>query len=99
MYLGQGFELESYVYYRSQGCDLQNDLFDGKVDEFCNCKAICDVDITCVSFEWYGERNPHPDEGFGVCHVSSSCTFEESEKYDGDDKPDLYVKGKCNVLL
>ena len=50
-----------------------------------------------MSFEYWGESNPHWKLGEGVCHVSSSCIFERSARKEKEGKGpncNLYIKGE-----
>ena len=73
-------------------------MFKGFVDNRAACRTKCDNNDKCVSFEWWGEANYHPDEGYGYnyCQLSSSCTYshsvESSEVVGSNDDGDIYVK-------
>ena len=77
-----------YTYYPSRGCTGSNELFAGFVDNRGVCRSKCDDNNQCLSFEWWGDSNPH---GFGprYCQTSSSCT--EGLATNGSNH--LYVKG------
>merc|ERR1711944_363677 len=70
-------EVSGYVYYKERGCDGRNELFTGSVGSRNECSTKCNDNIDCISFEWWGEANPHP-QGPNHCHLSSSCTYELS---------------------
>ena len=86
-----------YTYYQLRSCTGRNELFTGTVANLGVCRSKCDDNNQCVSFEWWGESNPHPTIGSRYCQVSSSCTFEFSVESSSYDPADLYVKGKYEI--
>ena len=82
-----------YTYYKLRGCDGRNELFLGLVGTREVCRSKCDDKTECISFEWYGELNPHPTLGQNFCKLSSSCTYDLSVVSLLRDPTDLYVKG------
>ena len=90
------------MYYKERGCDGRNELFTGSVGSLNECSTKCIDNIDCISFEWWGEANPHP-QGPNHCHLSSSCTYELSTETNigsvSPDRSDLYVKGKSSDIL
>ena len=82
-----------YHHYTMVSCAGRNELFAGNVAILYNCADICDQNSQCVSFEWWGVDNPHPQYGSNYCQASSTCTYENSEKSTKYDPADLYVKG------
>ena len=89
--------MAGYSYYKFRGCDGRNEIFDGIVADVNACKARCEESDECVSFEYWGNLNPHHNYGAGYCHGSSSCTYELSyySEYDGTGPNcNLYIKGK-----
>ena len=91
--------VDGYKFYHFQGCSGRDEIFSGKLNhsDIDRCKAKCDNNVNCVSFEYWGESNPHWKLGEGVCHVSSSCIFERSarkEKEGNGPNCNLYIKGE-----
>ena len=59
------------------------------------CKSKCDESEQCISFEYWGQSNPHWNYGAGLCHASTSCIYELSEQAEEDrETPEchLYIK-------
>ena len=81
-----------YIYYKRRSCEGRNELFQGHVTSFENCREICDESSQCISFEWWGVDNAHLAQGSNYCQASSSCTYEYSEEGTRDPAA-LYVKG------
>ena len=83
---------------------MRDEIFDGIFDEsdIDECKKICDKNDSCVSFEYWGQGNPHGTLGEGVCHVSSSCTFElsvQKDKLGKGPNSNLYIKSKYYLCI
>ena len=89
-----------YQYYKLRSCSGRNELYTGVVASRGECSKKCNEESTCVSFEWWGNSNPHPNIGENYCQVSSSCTHDESTASSPSDPADLYVKGdNIHVIL
>ena len=86
-----------YTYFQLRSCTGRYELFKGTVANRGVCSSKCDENNQCVSFEWWGESNPHPFSGSMYCQVSSSCTYELSVEASSFDPADLYVKGKYEI--
>ena len=88
--------LQGYTYYRFRGCTGRNELFDGVVNSLSECKFKCDESDSCISFEYWGNSNPHWNHGIGYCHASSTCTYELSiyveHESNGGPSCHLFVK-------
>ena len=82
-----------YSYHNMRGCSRRNEIFKGTVHSRSQCRRICDGNLECLSFEWWGDSNPHPRFGPNYCQVSSSCTYELSNKTIITHKSILYIKG------
>ena len=83
-----------YTFYHLRECSGRNELFLGTVENRAACRTKCDNNNKCVSFEWWGELNSHPNEGSNYCQISSSCTYDRSvESNSNTYATDLYVKG------
>ena len=99
-------KLDGYEFCHFRSCPNRDEIFDGIFDEsdIDECKKICDKNDSCVSFEYWGQGNPHGTLGEGVCHVSSSCTFElsvQKDKLGKGPNSNLYIKSKyylCSPL-
>ena len=91
--------VEGYEFHQSKGCIGEDNLFDDKLKEsdIDECKLKCDANKACVSFEYWGETNPHEELGEGVCHLSSTCTLD-SKSITGMSC-NLYVKNEGNSTL
>ena len=76
-----------------RSCSGRNEIFLGNVASWYKCAGICDENRQCVSFEWWGADNQHPQNGSNFCTASSSCTYENSKNSTEYDPADLYVKG------
>ena len=92
-------KINGYKFYHFRGCSGRDEIFSGKLNrsDIDRCKAKCDNNDNCVSFEYWGESNPHWKLGEGVCHVSSSCIFERSARKEKEGKGpncNLYIKGE-----
>ena len=92
-------KVNGYKFYHFRGCPGRDEIFSGKLNHsnINRCKAKCDNNDNCVSFEYWGESNPHWRLGEGVCHVSSSCIFARStrkEKEGNGPNCNLYIKGE-----
>ena len=81
-----------------RGCPSRNEIFKGRVHSRGQCRRICDENPECVSFEWWGDMNPHPSFGQNYCQVSSSCTYERSNKTRITHKSSLYIKGNAHTM-
>ena len=89
--------LDGYKFYHAQGCIGRDEIFNGTFDEsdIDECKSICDLDDTCVSFEYWGETNSDEVYEEGHCQVSSTCTSALSEDSSVTGLTcNLYVKGE-----
>ena len=80
-----------------RGCSGRNEIFIGTVESRDQCRRTCDENLECLSFEWWGDLNPHPRFGPYYCQVSSSCTYERSKKTIMTHKSILYIKGNVNT--
>ena len=79
----------NYTQYQLRKCTGRNELFAGTVANRGECKAKCDDNNHCVSFEWYDKSHPHLAYGPNYCQLSASCTLELSSE---DWLSDLYIK-------
>ena len=71
---------QGYSFYKKRGCSGRNEIFTGRIGSRNGCRRKCDIKMrnknSCVSFEWWGVGNEHPNNGPKYCQISSSCTFE-----------------------
>ena len=84
---------EGYIYYKLRSCTNKDIAFQGNVDNFNECKQICQRDPKCVSFQWWGVTNVHLEKGLNYCQSSYSCTYGSSSLATAANPSDLYVKG------
>ena len=64
-----------YELYKDKGCQERDEIDAGrKVNNREECADICNNRLDCVSFEYWGGKNPKKPEGVGYCRVSSTCT-------------------------
>lgn len=76
-----------------RGCTNRNDIYQGYLPNRGECSSKCNDINDCISFEWYGDSNPHVQLGVNYCYLSSSCTYNLSMAASSDFPTDLYVKG------
>ena len=84
---------QGYTYYKFRSCTNQDIAFQGNVDNINECKQLCQRDHKCVSFQWWGASNLHPENGLNYCQISYSCTYDNSKLAIATNPSDLYVKG------
>ena len=77
--------------YKDKGCTSRDEIQSGDQLSRAACAALCNNRLDCTSFEYWGGKNPHPQEGSGHCKVSSSCTEALATAQD-KQKPWIYIK-------